>query len=77
MGLVNLVSHLITIGAPMVAELSEPTPMLIYSINAASAIVFGWQLLEIDMVQKIEHNKLMKEKEQAIENVSEEQLIDQ
>lgn len=42
MGAVNLVSHLITIGAPMVAELSEPIPMIIYSINAASGIAFGW-----------------------------------
>lgn len=48
MGAVNLVSHLITIGAPMVAELGEPIPMIVYSINAASGMIFGWQLLELD-----------------------------
>lgn len=48
MGIVNLVSHLITIGAPMVAELKEPIPMVVYIFNAASAVFFGWQLVEFN-----------------------------
>ena len=51
LGIVNLVSHLITIAAPMVAELQQPVPMIVFCINAGSAIIFGLQLLEVDKAE--------------------------
>lgn len=38
-GIANLVSHLITIAAPMVAEIKDPYPYLIFNINMGAAIV--------------------------------------
>lgn len=50
-GVVNLFSHLITIGAPVVAETSQPIPMVVFAINSGLAIIFGWQLIEYDTIK--------------------------
>lgn len=46
-GIVNFVSHIITIGAPIVAELSQPVPMTVFMINAFVAIFASMGLVEI------------------------------
>ena len=46
-GIVNFVSHIITIGAPMVAELSQPIPMTVFMLNAFVAIFAAMGLVEI------------------------------
>lgn len=45
-GIVNLFSHLITIAAPMMAEAPEPIPMVVFTANCISALVFASWLLE-------------------------------
>jgi len=47
-GIVNLVSHIITVGAPMVAELPEPIPFAVFCSNAFLAIFACLQLVELD-----------------------------
>ena len=66
LGIVNLVSHLITIAAPMVAELHEPVPMICFCANAASAIVFGLQLLEVEKAEQMKRDKERQEREDKL-----------
>jgi len=40
-GIVNFFAHLITVGSPIVAELPEPIPFVVFCVNASFAIVFG------------------------------------
>lgn len=47
-GFINFFAHLITVGAPMVAELEDPIPMLVFATNAFLAIVFCRYLTEKD-----------------------------
>ena len=61
-GIVNLVSHIITIGAPMVAELPEPVPFIVFCSNAFVAIFACLQLVELDRAKKIA--KKLKERQQ-------------
>ena len=37
-GIVNMVSHSITVGAPLVAEMSEPIPFIVFCANAFVAM---------------------------------------
>jgi hypothetical protein len=67
-GYINLVSHLVTTGAPMVAELKEPVPMIVYCCNAASAIFFAWQLLEADIAEKMKKEKEKTERDYKLKN---------
>ena len=46
-GIVNFVAHLLTVGAPMVAEAPEPIPFLVFCINAFVAIFACLYLVEI------------------------------
>ena len=46
-GIVNLISHLVTVGAPMVAEIKDPLPFLIFLSNAVAAIISSLFLREI------------------------------
>ena len=62
-GIVNTVSHLITIGAPLVAEAPEPWPMAVFSVNAISAIFFAMQLKE--------YENLSSKREKLIDNFKE------
>lgn len=47
-GIVNFVSHMITVGAPLVAELHEPIPFTVFSFNSFLAIFICTVLKEID-----------------------------
>ena len=40
-GLVNFISHIVTCGSPIVAELSDPVPFMVFSVNAACGLFFG------------------------------------
>jgi len=40
-GIVNFFAHLITVGSPIVAEMPEPIPFVVFCINAGLAIIFG------------------------------------
>lgn len=55
-GIVNFVAHLITVGAPMVAEAPEPIPFVVFCFNAFIAIFASLFLKEIEKVTK-EPNK--------------------
>ena len=46
-GLVNFVSHLITVGAPLVAELPNPIPFVVFCFNSFIAIFAAARLKEI------------------------------
>jgi len=46
-GVVNLIAHLITVGAPMVAEIADPTPFRVFSANALVAIIVCRYLVEL------------------------------
>ena len=46
-GLVNLVSHLYSISAPLAAELQEPYAMLIFLINCVAALVATFYVKEL------------------------------
>lgn len=48
-GIVNLISHLVTIAAPMVAEIKHPVPMIAFAINGVSGIIFSSLLVPLDM----------------------------
>lgn len=37
-GIVNFVSHILTIGAPIVSELPNPIPLVVFSANSFTAI---------------------------------------
>jgi hypothetical protein len=43
-GIVNFVSHLIAVGAPMLAEVSDPYPFTVFITNAAIAIICSFFL---------------------------------
>ena len=47
-GIVNFMSHIITVGAPVVAELPQPTPFIVFSANAGLAVLIGVHLKELD-----------------------------
>lgn len=47
-GIVNFVSHSFTIGAPMVAELPEPIPFVVFCFNSFIAIFVCSKLVELD-----------------------------
>lgn len=51
-GLVNFVSHLITVGAPIVAECPEPVPFVVFCLNAFLAIFVSMRLKEIDKIDR-------------------------
>ena len=40
-GIVNFTSHAITVGAPVVAEIHEPIPLIVFCCNAGVAILFA------------------------------------
>lgn len=61
-GIVNFFSHMITVGAPVVAELEEPIPFVVFCFNSGSAILFSMQLLEVDKAKAIQLKKEEKEK---------------
>jgi hypothetical protein len=46
-GIVNFVSHIITVGAPIVAELDKPIPMLVFCTNSFFAIFSCLRLKEL------------------------------
>jgi hypothetical protein len=45
--LVNFISHIITIGAPLVAELPDPIPFIVFCCNSFCAIFAAARLKEI------------------------------
>ena len=47
-GIVNFVAHLITVGAPLVAEAPELVPFIVFCLNAFFAIFASIFLKEID-----------------------------
>lgn len=53
-GIVNFVAHLLTVGAPMVAEAPEPIPFLVFCINAFIAIFACLYLVEIGTTKEID-----------------------
>ena len=67
-GIVNFVSHGITVGAPMVAELGEPIPFVVFCCNAAFAIVFGLQLVELDRAKKVKIEREKKYRDKKMKN---------
>ena len=48
LGIVNLVSHIVAIGAPLVAGMGEPYPVLIFFINVGIGAMSMIFLKEID-----------------------------
>lgn len=58
-GIVNFFSHSITVGAPMVAELPDPIPFIVFCINSFLAIFACTNLVEYNDLEK---NKIAKEK---------------
>lgn len=56
-GIVNMFSHLITCFAPLMAEVPEPIPMVVFCANAASAFVFSAKLLEYEFIKKDDDQK--------------------
>jgi hypothetical protein len=52
-GIVNLVSHLVTTMAPIVSEVKQPIPMLVYCANCGLALIFSAGLLEYDTIKSI------------------------
>jgi hypothetical protein len=58
-GIVNFFSHSITVGAPMVAEFSDPIPFMVFCINSFLAIFACTRLVEYNDLEK---NKVAKEK---------------
>ena len=64
-GIVNFVSHSFTVGAPLVAEMPEPFPFLVFCLNAFVAIFACFQLVELDRAKKIA--KKVEEKREKIE----------
>ena len=46
-GLVNFIAHIITVGAPIVAEINQPVPMLVFCANSFFAIFSCMKLKEI------------------------------
>jgi len=75
-GIVNFFSHLITIGSPIVAELPEPIPMVVFCCNAASAIIFGLQLIEMDRIKANDKLKEKKAREKKFKNFISENEIE-
>jgi hypothetical protein len=51
-GIVNLLSHIITVLAPMVAEVRAPIPMIVFVANAFLAIFFAFVLTPFDEIKK-------------------------
>ena len=51
-GVVNMVSHFITVAAPLTAELKDPFPFLIFTANAGLAIFATFGLVELDRAKK-------------------------
>ncbi len=47
-GIVNLVSHLYAIAAPMIAEMGDPYPFLAFFANAVMGIVCSFLLVELN-----------------------------
>lgn len=56
-GIVNLCSHTIAVASPMIAEVKEPIPMVVFCCNAVLAIFFGWRLIEYEKVQMLMKKK--------------------
>ena len=53
-GIVNFVSHSFTVGAPMVAELPEPIPFIVFCTNSFFAIFVCQRLVELDRARVLE-----------------------
>lgn len=51
-GIVNFVSHFITIGAPIVAELPFPVPFIVFCANNGVGIFAASMMRELDDVKK-------------------------
>ena len=47
MGIVNFMAHVFTVGAPLVAETSEPIPFVVYSLLAFVALFVSQRLVEV------------------------------
>ena len=64
-GIVNFAAHLVTVAAPIVSELPNPIPFVVFCVNSFVAIFAAFQLVEIDRAQKIKKNvqKLVQAKE--------------
>lgn len=69
-GIVNFVAHLITVGAPLVAEMPEPVPFVVFCLNAFMAVFASCWLVEIDRAAKVKKNvgKLKKSAEEKAAN---------
>ena len=50
-GLVNFVSHLIAVGAPLLAEVSDPYPFTIYLLSSIIGLVSSYFLQDIQKLQ--------------------------
>lgn len=46
-GIVNFMSHIVTIGAPLVAELPSPIPFCVIAVLAGASVVFARRLEEL------------------------------
>lgn len=47
LGLLNFISHIIAIGAPMVAELKDPFPFSVFLANAVIALISAFFVKEL------------------------------
>jgi hypothetical protein len=56
-GIVNFVAHLITVGAPLIAEAPEPVPFVVFCLNAFLAIFASLWLVEIDRAPAADSKK--------------------
>lgn len=52
-GIVNLLSHIITVAAPLVAEIGDPYPFIIFVINTGLAITASIFIREIPIEDKL------------------------
>jgi len=50
-GIVNFVAHIVTVGAPLVAEIRDPYPFMVFTFNAFIAIFISTRLKEIAPVK--------------------------
>ena len=67
-GIVNFVSHSVTVGAPMVAELPEPIPFFVFCANAFLAIFACLQLIELDRAKKIAQKLRERQQNERLKN---------
>ncbi len=52
----------------MVAETSQPIPMIVFVINCICALIFGWQLIEIDKAKMMKIKAEREGKEKKMKN---------